>query len=125
MIYNRSWNPSLTADIRIKKHQKPANHWFAGFFISGLHPIIHLCPKSWCVIRCVIISPKNDSPNLLKSDEFAKVTWVHFTTAYKHLKDFIKWKFQQNDLPITQVDFAFISDFEFYLKTVFVHTTQP
>jgi len=49
---------------------------------------------------------------------------VHFRTAYKHLKDFTKWKFQQNDLPITQVDFAFISDSEFYFKNgICAHNT--
>lgn len=66
----------------------------------------------------------NQMQKLINSDEYAKGTWVHFTTAYMHLRDFIKWKFQQNDYPINQVDFAFISDFEFYLKSSIVHTTQ-
>ncbi|MBC6436246.1 hypothetical protein FM036_45850 [Nostoc sp. HG1] len=54
---------------------------------------------------------------LIKSDEYAKGTWVHFETAYRHLCNFIKYKFRQEDLPLNQIDFAFISDFEFYLKS--------
>jgi len=61
---------------------------------------------------------------LIESNEYAKGTWVHFTTTCKHLSDFISLKYSQNDLAITQIDFSFIADFEFYLKSeICAHNT--
>jgi site-specific recombinase XerD len=55
---------------------------------------------------------------LITAGEYAKGTHTHFETTYKHVESFIKWKFNLRDVAIKQVDYAFISDFEYYLKTI-------
>jgi site-specific recombinase XerD len=61
---------------------------------------------------------------LIQNDEFAKGTWVHFTTTCKHLANFIQQKFHQKDRSITEIDYSFIADFELYLKTgICAHNT--
>lgn len=34
-----------------------------------------------------------------------------------HIKEFLKWKFNVSDIEITEIDHAFIYDFEFFLRT--------
>jgi site-specific recombinase XerD len=61
---------------------------------------------------------------LIRNDEYAKGTWVHFTTTCKHLANFIQQKFHQKDWLITEIDYSFIADFELYLKTgICAHNT--
>lgn len=61
---------------------------------------------------------------LIQTEEYAKGTWVHFTTTCKHLENFIKVKFYQKDKAITDIDYSFIGDFEFYLKSgICAHNT--
>jgi site-specific recombinase XerD len=61
---------------------------------------------------------------LIRNDEYAKGTWVHFTTTCKHLANFIQQKFHQKDRSITEIDYSFIADFELYLKTgICAHNT--
>lgn len=50
--------------------------------------------------------------------EFSYATFKKFKTALKSLKAFIQWKFNKQDVYLTQVNHQFITDYEFYLKTV-------
>lgn len=45
-------------------------------------------------------------------------TWKKFENASIHLKSFIKWKFDQQDLLLRDINLFFIQEFEFYLKAV-------
>lgn len=45
-------------------------------------------------------------------------TWKKFENALMHLKAFIKWKYDQQDLLLRDVNLFFIQEFEFYLKSV-------
>lgn len=61
---------------------------------------------------------------LIQNDEYAKGTWVHFTTTCKHLENFIQLKFYQKDRAITDIDYGFIADFEINLKSgICAHNT--
>ena len=40
----------------------------------------------------------------------------HYSTI-GHLKEFLKWKYKADDLSIERVDYNFISEFQFYLKS--------
>ena len=61
---------------------------------------------------------------LIENDEYAKETLTHFETTCKHTESFLQWKFNQRDISIKKVGYAFISDFEYYLKTeVCAHNT--
>jgi hypothetical protein len=55
---------------------------------------------------------------LIEKKEYAEGTLTHFKTTQRHLKDFIKWKFERDDFEIDKIDYSFISDFEYYLIQV-------
>ncbi len=65
-----------------------------------------------------------DMQTLVSSDEYSQGTVTHFETAYKHTQTFIKLKYGLHDIAIDKVDYSFINDFEFYLKSqVCAHNT--
>jgi site-specific recombinase XerD len=50
--------------------------------------------------------------------EFAAGTLERYQTSLKHTRAFLQWKFKVIDLDIRQLDFEFIADYEFWLKSV-------
>jgi len=61
---------------------------------------------------------------LIKTGEYAKGTHTHFETTHKHVQSFLKWKFSTSDIAVKKVDYAFINDFEYYLKSeICAHNT--
>ncbi|HUC79295.1 MAG TPA: site-specific integrase [Flavisolibacter sp.] len=53
---------------------------------------------------------------LISTGEYAKGTLTHFETTYRHVGAFLRWKHNVADIMIQKVDYAFISDLEYYLK---------
>lgn len=49
--------------------------------------------------------------------EIKEITWNKFNYIYNDIKDFIKWKYNQNDILLKDLDYSFIIEFEYYLKT--------
>lgn len=49
--------------------------------------------------------------------EIKEITWNKFYYIYNDVKDFIKWKYKQNDVLLKNLDYSFIVEFEYYLKT--------
>lgn len=45
-------------------------------------------------------------------------SWLKFNTAYKHAKNFIKYQFKTDDIPLRELKEEFINDFENYLIDV-------
>ncbi|WP_150452497.1 site-specific integrase [Arenibacter lacus] len=64
-----------------------------------------------------IFSDHNDKVEKLVGKEFAPGTLERYKTAKKHVEDYIKFEYQQSDIPVREVDHKFISGLEFYLKT--------
>ena len=54
----------------------------------------------------------------LVGDEFAPGTLERYTTSLKHTQEFMKWKYDADDMEVRKVDHAFITDYEFYLRSV-------
>jgi site-specific recombinase XerD len=50
--------------------------------------------------------------------EYAPGTYERYKTSLKHTKDFLNWKYSISDIDITKIDHAFITDYEFYLRSV-------
>src|SRR5688500_5740008 len=65
-----------------------------------------------------IFQHHNDQVKALVGNEFAPLTYKRYKTALEHTKEFIQWKFRISDLDITKLNYEFIHDFEFYLKSV-------
>jgi len=51
-------------------------------------------------------------------DGYAKTTYTKFLTTLKLTQEFIKHQYKKEDLLLSELKYQFISDFEFYLKTV-------
>lgn len=64
-----------------------------------------------------VFEDHNQSVTKLVGKDFAAATLQRYQTCLKHLKDYIKEKYKENDLPLEKLDTEFIRGFEFYLKT--------
>ncbi|WPV01665.1 site-specific integrase [Mucilaginibacter sp. cycad4] len=54
----------------------------------------------------------------LVNEEFAPATVTRYETTLKHTQDFMQWKYKISDIRVKQIDHRFISEFEFYLRSV-------
>jgi site-specific recombinase XerD len=50
--------------------------------------------------------------------DFSFGTYERYCTALKHTQEFIQWKYSVCDLDIKRINYEFITEFEFYLKTI-------
>ncbi|MBF4473295.1 site-specific integrase [Flavobacterium sp. HJJ] len=50
--------------------------------------------------------------------EYAAGTYERYVTSLKHTKDFLSWKYNVTDIAIEKIDHAFITEYEFYLRSV-------
>lgn len=49
---------------------------------------------------------------------FAKGTWDRYETSLRHTQQFMMWKYNISDIYVNEINPAFISDYEFFLRTV-------
>jgi integrase len=49
--------------------------------------------------------------------EFAPATYTRYKTAHDHTKAFIRWKYGTDDLEIKELNYEFVTQFVFWLKT--------
>lgn len=60
----------------------------------------------------------NNEVLALVPKEYSKVTYIRYETAKAHVHQFLKYKYEIEDLEFRELNYEFIKDFEFYLKTV-------
>lgn len=65
-----------------------------------------------------IFQDHNNKIKTLLGEEFSKGTLCRYTTALKHITDFLQWKYSISDINIRKIDHAFITEFEFYLRSI-------
>ncbi|MBS7565659.1 site-specific integrase [Mucilaginibacter conchicola] len=65
-----------------------------------------------------IFEDHNEKMKALIGHEFEKSTWQRYETALMHTKDFMQWQYNITDIPVSKINFAFLNDFEYYLRTV-------
>lgn len=64
-----------------------------------------------------IFKDHNSRMEALIGKEYAKGTLTRYKTCLSHVQEFLKWKFKTTDIDIKKIDYAFLNDFEFYLRT--------
>lgn len=64
-----------------------------------------------------IFQEHNDQVDNLVGQDFAAGTAERYRTAKSHLAEYIQHDYRKKDIPVKQVDHAFITGFEYYLKT--------
>jgi site-specific recombinase XerD len=65
-----------------------------------------------------IFQDHNNKIKELVGKEYALGTLERYTTSLKHTIEFIQWKYNISDIDITKIDHAFITDYEFWLRSV-------
>ncbi len=65
-----------------------------------------------------IFEDHNKKIEALLNDEFAPGTLERYKTSLKHTVDFLLWKYNVSDIDIKKIDHAFVTEYEFYLRSV-------
>jgi site-specific recombinase XerD len=65
-----------------------------------------------------IFQDHNNKIKELVGKEYASGTLERYTTSLKHTIEFMQWKYNVSDIDITKIDHAFITDYEFWLRSV-------
>ncbi|HEY4831946.1 MAG TPA: site-specific integrase [Waddliaceae bacterium] len=60
----------------------------------------------------------NDQVKALVGKEFSKGTMTKFNTVLKHTRAFLQWKYKADDIDIRKPDYEFITELEFWYKSV-------
>jgi len=53
----------------------------------------------------------------LVGKEYAEGTLERYITSKEHTKKFLQWKFGVQDIDIKKLNYEFVADYEFWLKT--------
>ena len=65
-----------------------------------------------------IFKEHNDRMKALIGKGYAKGTWDRFDTALRLTRQFIQWKYKQDDITIYALNNDFVNDLSFWYKTV-------
>lgn len=65
-----------------------------------------------------IFEDHNTKMESLVGQEFEKSTLQRYETCLMHCKEFMQWQYNISDIPVTKINFAFLTDFEYYLRSV-------
>lgn len=60
----------------------------------------------------------NEQLKGLIGKDCSKATYKKYCTTLDHTVSFLKWKFDKSDISISNITYSFITDFEFWLKSV-------
>ena len=60
----------------------------------------------------------NDKIEELIGNGYSYSALKHLKISLKHLKEFVQWKYNVSDISINKIDYAFVKEFEFYLRSV-------
>lgn len=65
-----------------------------------------------------IFQDHNNKMEALVGHDFAPGTLERYKTSLKHTQEFIKWKYKTCDIDIKEIDHGFVSDYDFWLRSV-------
>lgn len=130
------WDQSNERAIGNKEDARTLNH-----FLDTLQMKVHQC-KTECIYNDRMLTSQkimdyvmdrtaprtkvleeflnhnNELLALVEKGEYALGTHERYAISRKHVKEFVKFKYNLDDMDFRDLDYEFIKDFEFYLKTV-------
>lgn len=65
-----------------------------------------------------VFQEHNGKVEALVGDGFAPGTLERYATSLRHTQEFIRWRYGVEDMEVREVDHAFVTDYEFYLRSV-------
>ncbi|WP_299760916.1 site-specific integrase [uncultured Pontibacter sp.] len=70
------------------------------------------------VLLLEVFRMHNEQMSKLVGKDYAPGTMDRYSTSLQHTRDFIKWKFGTEDIDVKKLSYQFITDYEFWFKTV-------
>ncbi len=64
-----------------------------------------------------VFKDHNKKVAALVGNEYAAGTLTRYETSLRHTQSFMKWKYQLADMAIKEIDYDFITNYEFYLRS--------
>jgi len=130
------WNRKLGRVTGLKEESKTLNA-----YLDAIQGAIFLIQKEYALrnesvtaqqVRSSVLGKKDNQIHTLvevykyHNEQFKKLvgleyshgTYKKFKSALVSLEKFIKWKFAKKDVNLSAVNHSFITDYEFYLKTI-------
>ena len=65
-----------------------------------------------------VFEEHNSKLKALVGSEYSAETLKRYRTSLRHTADFLRWKYQVDDIDIRKVDTFFVSEYDFYLLSV-------
>jgi site-specific recombinase XerD len=65
-----------------------------------------------------VFEDHNQKMKSLVGQEFEKSTLQRYETCLMHTRDFMQLQYNISDIPVTKINFTFLNDFEYYLRSV-------
>ena len=59
----------------------------------------------------------NDQMATLVNKDYSPATLERYRTSFRHTQSFLQWKYKITDIDITKLNFEFIAEYEFWLKS--------
>jgi len=129
------WNQDAGRTIGTKEEARQLNHYLDTIYlklqeakrtlIAENKPVTALAIKD---ILCgkadegksivAVFKEHNERMKKLVGHEFSPRTLQRYETTLTHTRSFIQWKFNKPDIDIRQLDYEFVNDFAFWLKSV-------
>ncbi|WP_312824768.1 phage integrase SAM-like domain and Arm DNA-binding domain-containing protein [Epilithonimonas sp.] len=60
----------------------------------------------------------NDEMEELIGKGYSEGTWERYETSLRHVQEFLMWKYKISDINLSEIKPSFISNFDFFLRTV-------
>lgn len=70
------------------------------------------------VMLLEVFQMHNDKVGKLIGKDYAPGTLLRYQTSLQHTRDFIKWKYSVNDIDVKKLSYSFITDYEFWFKSI-------
>lgn len=65
-----------------------------------------------------VFEEHNRKVEILVGSEYTHGTAERYRTSLKHTVSFLQWKYKVNDIPLKKINHEFISEYDFYLRSV-------
>ncbi|PTX14705.1 site-specific recombinase XerD [Pontibacter mucosus] len=70
------------------------------------------------VMLLEVFQMHNDQVSELVGKDYAPGTLTRYKTSLQHTRDFIRWKYSAEDIDVKRLSYRFITDYEFWFKSV-------
>lgn len=129
------WNAKSGMAVGNKEDALQLNNYLESIKIKVMHARIRMMELSKDVsvdsLKNLLLGTDDENKHLLEvfrqhnekmtslvGVEFAPGTLERYKTSYDHTQSYIRWKYGKEDIEIRKLDYEFISDYDYWFKSV-------